>query len=212
VVDVGCGAGRAVAELTDRGVRAVGVDLDERMVAVARQRRPDCDVRLGSAYELPFDDGEVSGYRAEKVFHDVADPARAMAEARRVLAPGGRIVLLGQDWDTVVIDSDHPQLTRTIVHVRADLVAVPRAARAYRNTLLEAGFQDVHIEAHVGIFAGPSGQIIQPMLAGLAEAAREAGAVTDAEADAWLTDQRARAATDRAFIAIPLFVAAATAP
>jgi len=212
VVDIGCGAGRAVAELTDHGVRAVGIDLSEQMVAAARHRRPDCDVRLGSAYELPFQDGEVSGYRAEKVFHDVADPTRAMAEARRILAPGGRIVLLGQDWDTIIIESGHPQLTRTIVHTRADLVEVPRAARAYRSTLLDAGFHDVQVEAHMGVFAGPSRRALQPMLAGLAEAARKAGAISEVEAGAWLTDQRERAETDRTFIAIPIFVAAATAP
>ncbi|MBO2453507.1 methyltransferase domain-containing protein [Actinomadura barringtoniae] len=212
VVDIGCGAGCAVAELTDLGVRAVGIDLSEQMVAVARHRRPDCDVRLESTYELPFQDGEVSGYRAEKVFHNLADPTRAMSEARRVLVSGGRIVLLAQDWDTVIIDSSHPQLTRTIVHARADQIEVPRAARAYRNTLLDAGFQNIHVEAQMGIFAGPSGHILQPMLAGLADATHKAGAITEAEADAWLNDQRERAQTDRTFIAIPIFIASATAP
>ncbi|MEU8149944.1 hypothetical protein [Nonomuraea sp. NPDC048901] len=57
-------------------------------------------------------------------------------------APGGRIVLIGQDWDTLVIDSDDPALTRTIVHARADQVTSPRAARSYRNLLLDAGFED----------------------------------------------------------------------
>ena len=58
--------------------------------------------------------------------HVLDDPARAAGEARRVLAPGGRIVLIGQDWDTFVIDADDAALTRTIVHARADLVPTPR--------------------------------------------------------------------------------------
>src|SRR5262245_4787107 len=69
VVDVGCGGGRVVAELTDRGIPAVGVDPSEEMLAAARARRPDLDFRVGTADSLPFADGECTGYRADKVFH-----------------------------------------------------------------------------------------------------------------------------------------------
>ncbi|MEU5881032.1 methyltransferase domain-containing protein [Spirillospora sp. NPDC047279] len=209
VVDVGCGAGKAVGELTDRGLRAVGVDLDEQMIAAARHRRPDGDFRLGTAYALPFADGEARGYRAEKVLHTLDEPARAIAEARRVLAPGGRVAVLGQDWDTFVIESADPALTRTIVHARADLVASPRAARAHRNLLLDAGFEDVRVEVHTGVL---NGSVAEMTLAGMAAAVRKAGAITQAQADGWLADQRERLRTDRAFVAVPLFVASATAP
>ncbi|MFE7410307.1 methyltransferase domain-containing protein [Streptomyces laurentii] len=130
VVDVGCGAGRAVAELDGRGAAAVGVDPDARMIALARSRWPEADFRIAGAYELPLADSSVHGYRADKVFHELADPERALGEALRVLVPGGRIVLIGQDWDTFVIDSDLPALTRTLVHARADLTAGPRAVTA----------------------------------------------------------------------------------
>ncbi|MEU0680186.1 MULTISPECIES: methyltransferase domain-containing protein [Streptomyces] len=133
-VDVGCSAGRAVAELTEAGAKSVGVDPDERMIEVARQRWPEADFRTAGAYELPFANSTIDGYRADKVFHELAEPERALGEARRVLSPGGRIVLVGQDWDTFVIDFDDPALTRTIVHARADLVPGPRAARHYRHS------------------------------------------------------------------------------
>jgi ubiquinone/menaquinone biosynthesis C-methylase UbiE len=208
-VDVGCGAGRAVAELTGQGVRAVGVDPDERMIAVARGRWPEADFRIADAYRLPLADASVAGYRADKVFHELAEPERALAEARRVLAAGGRITLVGQDWDTIVVDSDDPALTRAIVHARADLTTAPRAARRYRALLLDAGFDDVTVEVHTGVFTGPA---MTPLLTGLAEGARSAGAVTRAQADGWLAEQRARAEADRLFLALPMFLAAATAP
>ncbi|WP_214319429.1 methyltransferase domain-containing protein [Nonomuraea sediminis] len=207
VVDVGCGSGRAVAEMAERGARAVGVDLDERMVAVAGGRWPAADFRVAGAYELPFADGELHGYRAEKVYHVLDDPARAAGEAWRVLAPGGRIVLIGQDWDTFVIDADDAALTRTIVHARADLVADPRVARRHRNLLLDAGFADVTVEAHTWIFTDASSV---PVLADLAEGARSAGAISDAQAEAWVAEQRERGRRGRLFLAVPLFVAAAT--
>ncbi|MFC6885201.1 MULTISPECIES: methyltransferase domain-containing protein [Actinomadura] len=209
VADVGCGAGRAAAEMAGRGARATGVDPDERMIAIAGERWPAADFRLADAYGLPFADGALNGYRAEKVFHVLDDPARAVGEARRVLAPGGRVVLIGQDWDTFVIDSDDPALTRAIVHARADLVATPRVVRSSRNLLLDAGFTDVTVEVHTWVLTGAT---TVPVLADLAGKARTNGAITDAQAETWISEQRERAERDRLFLALPMFVTAATRP
>jgi ubiquinone/menaquinone biosynthesis C-methylase UbiE len=207
VVDVGCGAGRAAAEMAERGARAVGIDPDERMITVAGRRWPVADFRVANAYELPFTDGALHGYRAEKVYHVLDDPARAVGEARRVLAPGGRMVLIGQDWDSFIIDADDAALTRTIVHARADLVPTPRIVRRCRNFLLDAGFADVTVEAHTWIFTDTA---VVPVLADLAGKARSAGAISDAQAEAWLAEQRERGRRGRLFLALPMFVTAAT--
>jgi len=207
VVDVGCGTARAVAELAELGARAIGVDLDPTMLAVARGRFPDIDVRAADAAELPLDDGQAHGYRADKVYHVLPDPHAALAEARRVLVPGGRIALLGQDWDTIVIDSDQPELTRRIVHARADTIPHPRIARAYRNLLLDAGFHDVEVEVHTAVFTDAT---LLPILAGHATAADQAGAITGDEADTWVSEQTRRAQDDRVLVAIPMFLAGAT--
>jgi SAM-dependent methyltransferase len=209
VVDVGCGAGRAVAEMAGRGARAVGVDIQDKMIAAARERWPQAEFEVAGAYELPFADGTLDGYRADKVFHELDDPARALAEAQRVLTPGGRIVLTVQDWDAFVIDADDAGLTRTIVHARADLLPSPRAARHCRNLLLDGGFDDVGAEAAMAVLTDPA---VLPMLVGLAEGARSAGAVSGPHAEAWVAEQRERARAGRLFLAIPLFIASATKP
>jgi SAM-dependent methyltransferase len=208
IVDVGCGAGRAVAELAERGVHAVGVDPNPTMLAAARERWSAAEFREAGAEELPFADGSVSGYRADKVFHVLQEPARAVAEARRVLCPGGRIVLVGQDWDAIMIDSDDATLTRTIVHARADLLGTPRAGRQYRNLLLDGGFEDVSVEVHTSVFTDPA---MLSLLTRLAEPACASGAISGEEADEWLAGQRRRAETGRLLIAIPFFMAAASA-
>jgi ubiquinone/menaquinone biosynthesis C-methylase UbiE len=207
VVDVGCGTARAVAELAEHAAHAIGVDLDPAMLAAARRRFPDIDVRAADATELPLGDGQAHGYRADKVYHVLPDPHAALAEARRVLVPGGRIALLGQDWDTLVIDSDQPELTRHIVHARADTIPHPRIARAYRNLLLDAGFHDVDIEVHTAVFTDAT---MLPMLVGHATAAHRTGAITGDEADNWISGQTRRAQDDRLLVAIPMFLAAGT--
>jgi SAM-dependent methyltransferase len=207
VVDAGCGAGRAVAELAGQGAHAIGVDLDPAMLAAARSRFPGLDLRTADCADLPLGDREAHGYRADKVYHVLPEPLSALAEARRVLAPGGRIVLLGQDWDTLVIDSDQPGLTRRIVHARADTVPHPRIARAYRNLLLDAGFHDVELEIHTLMFTDAA---MLPLLSGHAAAACRTGAISEAEAGAWVGEQTRRAAAGRTTVAIPMFLAAAT--
>jgi ubiquinone/menaquinone biosynthesis C-methylase UbiE len=206
-IDVGCGTARAVAELAEHGARAIGVDLDPAMLAAARSRFPGIDVRAADAADLPLGDGQAHGYRADKVYHVLPDPNAALAEARRVLAPGGRIALLGQDWDTLVIDSDQPELTRRIVHARADTIPHPRIARAYRNLLLDAGFVDVDVEVHTVVFTDAA---MLPLIAGHAAAAHQAGAISGDEAANWVSEQTRRAQHERLLFAIPMFLAAAT--
>ncbi|MEU4540617.1 methyltransferase domain-containing protein [Streptosporangium sp. NPDC023825] len=194
VVDVGCGSGRAVGELAARGVRAIGVDLDSAMIETATGRWPAGEFHVADATELPLDDGSVTGFRADKVLHVLAEPERAVAEARRVLVVNGRAVLVGQDWDTFVIDSDDPGLTRTLVHARADGMPNPRVARRYRNLLLDNGFVDVIVEVHTIVWTDAA---CLPVLATLGEGA-------------WLDDQAARARDDRLFVAVPIFLASGT--
>jgi SAM-dependent methyltransferase len=194
VVDAGCGGGRAVAELAERGARAVGVDLDPEMIAVARERWPAGEFHVGDACELPLETGSVAGYRADKVLHMLDDPARAVAEARRVLAPGGRAVLLGSDWDTIAIDSDEPETTRRLVHAKADSFPSPRVARRYRNLLLDAGFTDPVAEVHTIVLTDDTALALLHR-------------ITDDKS--WLAGQAERARTNRIFVAVPMFLVAA---
>ncbi|MFI6955304.1 methyltransferase domain-containing protein [Nocardia sp. NPDC050408] len=192
VVDVGCGSGRAVGELAARRVRAIGVDLDPAMIEIASERWPTGEFHIADATALPLDDGSVTGYRADKVLHTLDEPERALVEARRVLAGNGRAVLIGQDWDTFVIDSDEPELTRTLVHARADGMPNPRVARRYRNLLLDNGFVEVTVAVHTIVWTDATAL---PVLASIA------GEGT------WLEDQATRARNDRLFVAVPIVLA-----
>lgn len=210
VLDAGCGTGRAVSELTGHRYIATGVDLDEDMITHARAQFPECDFRVASAEAPPYDNGTFRGYRADKLVHAFADPTDLLAEAHRVLLPGARVVLLGQDWDHIAIEASDISITRDLVHAMADTIAAPRAARRYRNALLDHGFTDVAVEVHTDVITDH--QVLAPILAGFAEAGAVADVVDRDDAEAWVADQERRGRENRFLVEPPIFVTSATAP
>jgi SAM-dependent methyltransferase len=98
VLDVGCGTGFWLAALTDRGIdpdRLVGVDVLPERVSAARSRAPGASVHEADARSLPFDDGRFAAVLLFTVLSSLASAADvrlALAEARRVLWPGGLLL------------------------------------------------------------------------------------------------------------------------
>jgi SAM-dependent methyltransferase len=93
VLDAGCGAGGASVLAAGRGAHVNGLDAAEALLAIARERVPDADFRVGDLETLPYADGTFDASIAADVLPYVADPAAALRELRRVCTPVGRIVL-----------------------------------------------------------------------------------------------------------------------
>lgn len=96
VLDAGCGPGRMSRYLADRGADVTGVDLSPGMVAQARQRHPDLAFAVASIAQLPYPDGTFAGVMLwYSIIHTpTSEQPRLIAEARRVVRPGG-VVLVG---------------------------------------------------------------------------------------------------------------------
>ena len=90
VLDIGTGTGRLAAALAERGSRVWGVEPEPEMVARARERIST--VKIAPAEKLPFKDGWFDRAVMWLVIH-LVDRTRALAEARRVLASDGRLVV-----------------------------------------------------------------------------------------------------------------------
>jgi ubiquinone/menaquinone biosynthesis C-methylase UbiE len=100
VLDVACGAGALVIEVAPRVERAVGIDLSDGMLEIARSRLA-ADVRGLANVEflqapsdaLPFDSGSFTALVCTTALHHFPEPQRSIDEMARVLAPGGRLVI-----------------------------------------------------------------------------------------------------------------------
>jgi ubiquinone/menaquinone biosynthesis C-methylase UbiE len=95
VLDVGCGSGPIAAKLRDRGATVTGLDSSAAMLELARRRLgPDTDLRLADlADPLPFPDGTFDDVVLALVLHYLEDWTGPLAELRRVLKPGGRLIV-----------------------------------------------------------------------------------------------------------------------
>lgn len=95
--DLGCGAGDLLKALLSKARTVVGVDNSPSMLELARRRLPDAarvDLRLGDLMHLPLREAEVQAAVFSLSLHHAPDPAQALAEAGRVLAPGGTLLVL----------------------------------------------------------------------------------------------------------------------
>jgi SAM-dependent methyltransferase len=152
VLDVGCGEGQLTADLLLAGAHVVGIDVAEEPLRRARSRHGELDLRLvGAEGPWPLEDASFDIVWAGETIEHVADTAAWLSEVRRVLRPGGRLLL------------------STPAHGRAALLALalsrrgfdahfdPRSdhlrfysARTLRRLLEEFRFEDITVRARGG--------------------------------------------------------------
>ena len=99
LLDIGTGTGRVLQLLAPRIGFGLGIDLSREMLAVARANLDrtslrNCQVRHGDMYHLPLPDGSFDAATLHNVLRFADDPGAAVAEAARVLRPGGRLVVV----------------------------------------------------------------------------------------------------------------------
>lgn len=97
ILDVATGTGDLAIELRRRvgdSGEVVGVDFSESMLAIAREKAPEIRFEQGNALELPYADGEFDATTVGFGVRNFADLDRGLAELRRVVRPGGRVVVL----------------------------------------------------------------------------------------------------------------------
>jgi ubiquinone/menaquinone biosynthesis C-methylase UbiE len=215
VLDVGCGTGdylRIMAPLVTPGP-AVGIDLSATLIDVARQRTEtdgaNVSFRVGDAYELPFPDASIDRVIATQVLLHLADPWRAIAEMRRVLAPAGLLSVGEWDWDSTCLAVTDRELGRRFTHLLCDQMHNGLIARELPAQLALHGFTRVTVMPQVKLSREPDAAhqwLIEPVIHELART----GALTPGEGAQLLDDLRERAGTGRYFLARTYYSVIAT--
>lgn len=153
LLDIACGSGLALELASIRGAEVAGIDASERLIAIARDRVPTGDIRVGDMADLPWDDDSfdvVTSFRGLW-----ATTAPALLEARRVLRQGGRISVT--TWGHVKASSGAWALSPLLlaeedrVRAQANMAALGKPGVG-EQVLADAGFVDV--ERHAIPFAG----------------------------------------------------------
>jgi SAM-dependent methyltransferase len=139
VVDVGCGSGTAARLAGRRGSTATGIDPSPWKLRTARaitsvRRMPRVTFLAGSAESMPLPEASATVVWSMSSVHHWGDRVRGLAEARRVLAPGGRLLLAER------------RVKQGARGLRAHGLTAEQEAQLLLE-VKEAGFQDVKVES-----------------------------------------------------------------
>lgn len=199
VVDVGAGPGFLATEMAavlGADGLVVAVDPSEAMRALAQAREippgsAPIEHRAGDATELPLDDASVDVLTSTQVYEYVPDVPAALAEAWRVLRPGGRIFVLDTDWDSLVWHSSDPDRMRRVLTAWDAHLVDPCLPRRLPRLLRDGGFGELEVRVLPLLTVGWDQRSFAAGLIGMVEAFVSGRSGVDAgEADAWAADLR----------------------
>lgn len=171
-LDVGCGGGALLKDVLRSGCRAAGIDHSAEMVRVAREANAEAiaegrlEIRQAAAETIPFPDDTFTCATMHAVLGFLADPVAVLAEIRRVLAPGGRLMVLGSDPELRGTPAaPEPMASRLRFYETGELLELGRRAgfadaRVERRAVEQAA-REVGVPAEdLGLFAGPGPEFL----------------------------------------------------
>ena len=213
VLDAGCGPGFYVAETLERvGAEGsvVGVDASESMLALAAKRcegHDNVSFHEGDVTALPVADADFDRALSVQVLEYVADIPAALAEMRRVLRPGGRVLIWDVDWATVSWHSEDPGRMERFLRAWDEHLSEPSLPRRLSAELRAAGFEDVEMQGHAFVTDDLTDESYAGALVPLM-----ADYVGTEEAQEWADEQRELQARGESYFACIQFCFTGTRP
>jgi ubiquinone/menaquinone biosynthesis C-methylase UbiE len=211
LLDVGCGTGhdtRALAATAGPGGIAVGVDASAVMLKSAKTRGGS--YLQADARELPYPDGAFDGTRIDRVLQHVSGPEVALHELVRVTRPGGRIVAIDPDQESIIADITDRGLLRKVKDFRRDRnLCNGTIGRQLPRLFRSAGLVDVGCEASTLVLTDPHdafGFTTWPRLM------LHEGLLTDDEVARWDAEVATAVANGNFLYSVTFFIASGTKP
>jgi arsenite methyltransferase len=222
-LEVGCGIGFLACEMAGEVGSAghiVGLDNSPDMIAAAQDRaqREGLSARLefvvGDAARFGFRSATFDFLVAVQVYLYVADIERALAEAARVLRPGGRLIIVDTDWDSCVWFTCDRDRHRRVLAARLRELAQPHLPPLLPGLLRQAGLNLLRVEVHPILNLRYERDSFS---AGLIEATPKIVTnfgIEPAEAEAWANDLKSRISENDYFFSLNryLFLARRSEP
>ncbi|HVS28905.1 MAG TPA: methyltransferase domain-containing protein, partial [Solirubrobacteraceae bacterium] len=129
----------------------MGLDSSPQMLALAARRcegQDNVEFAEAEATSLPVEDASFDAAVCVQVLEYVPDVSAALAELRRALRPGGRVVVWDVDWATVSWHSADPGRMEHVLGAWDEHLANPSLPRTLAPAMRSAGFGDVEMESH----------------------------------------------------------------
>ena len=147
ILDIGSGPGllaSEIGEIVGPTGYILGVDTSPHMIALATRRcadKPWIEFHTADAVCLPCTDSAFDVVVSTQVFEYISDVRKAIREVYRVLRPGGRLLILDTDWDSIVWHSSNRKRMNQILEAWNDHCADPYLPRTLTSTLKQEGLQ-----------------------------------------------------------------------
>lgn len=213
VLDIGSGLGHFATELSravgEQG-KVIGVDPSPDMRRSATgECEPFANVRIleGTAEALPLEDGSVDRAASIQVFEYVRDIPAALAEARRVLRPGGRLVIGDMHWDSWIWHSDEPARMRRMMQAWDHHLADRCVPAKLPQLMREAGYEVEGTRPVVFLDTDLRNDgLAQMHMSVLPDYVLQNGLMDEPTVRAWAEEQRELAAAGRFFFCLVHFI------
>lgn len=219
ILEVGCGTGEDAIALAHRvgyQGKVVAVDRAQAMldqaIASARDLSLTIEFVQADAQQLPFEANTFDGARVDRTLQHIAQPQKVITEMARVVRSEGRIVAMEPDWETFVVNSDQPAITRQLLNFWCDSFPVKWVGRNLSKYFRRAGLTDIQISPETLVITGfdLADQIFD--LVQTAHRARELGVVSQGEAEDWLNELQALDQSKEFFCAFTAFIVSGEKP
>jgi ubiquinone/menaquinone biosynthesis C-methylase UbiE len=215
ILEVGCGSGvlcRQIAPAVVPGGKITGVDISPEFLRIAQGYAASADFSsciewgAGQAEVLPFQDAIFDGVFAARLLLHVSEPQAVLNEMVRVVRPGGRVVIMDWDFDTVAVDHSDRELTRRLMHWRCDYHGGNNwSGRQLWGRMATAGLVNVKAVPVVSV-AHRENDSLTLSLFKAAQVARDGGAIAPNEYDTWVSELKSSLAARCFFASIVYFI------
>jgi 2-polyprenyl-3-methyl-5-hydroxy-6-metoxy-1,4-benzoquinol methylase len=215
ILEVGCGSGllcRLIAPAVFPGGKITGIDISPEFLKIAQGYASSADLGdaiqwgAGQAESLPFQDASFDGVLAARLLLHVSSPRSVLSELIRVVRPGGRVVVMDWDFETLAVDHSNRELTRRLLHWRCDHHGGNNwSGRQLWGLMAATELLNVQAIPVVSVAQRENDSLTLSLLRA-AQVARDGGAIASNEYDDWVQELRSGLNTGCFFASMVYFI------